>query len=153
MSSAPVECVSSRAAARNSCETGLIAAFALDGFDENGADVGRKFCFQVGDVVEADKLHVRHDRRKWFAILLLVRGRDRAHGASVEAVFEGEKLCSQRLAFAALQSGIGAGQLQSCFPCLGAAVAEEGAVKSTGVRSAAAQARPGPRENRGWRCG
>ena len=87
-----MESQSSRAAAKNSRRDGVDAAFALDGLDADGADVVGELGAEVGDVVEANELDAGHDGFEGLAILRLVRGGDGAHGAAVEAVFEGEEL-------------------------------------------------------------
>ena len=115
---------------------GTDAAFALDGFDADGADVGGEFGAQIGDVVEADELDAGHDGREGLAVLRLVRGRDGAQGAAVEAVLEREELCADLLAFAAQQAGVGAGELQRGLPGFGAAVAEEDAVEAADLGQA-----------------
>ena len=68
------------------------AAFALDGFDENGADLARKFGAQIGDIVEAHELDAGHDGAEGLAIFRLVGCGDGAKGTAVEALLEGEKL-------------------------------------------------------------
>ena len=98
------------------------AAFALDGFDEDGADFVGELRAQVGDVVEADELDAGHDGSEGLAVLRLVGCGDGAEGAAVEALLEGEKLGADGLAFAAQQSCIGAGELQRAFPGFGAGV-------------------------------
>ena len=67
------------------------AALALDGLDADGADLVGEFGAEVGDVVEADEVDAGHDGHEGLAVLFFVRGGDRAHGAAVEAVVEGEE--------------------------------------------------------------
>ena len=62
---------------------GMNAAFSLNRFDQNGADGVVELGFEVGDVVEADKLDARQQRREGQAIFF--GGRD-AHGAERAAV-------------------------------------------------------------------
>ena len=90
---------------------GAHAAFALDGFDKDGADFVREFCAKIGDVVEADELDAGNDGAEGLAVLGFVGGGDGAEGAAVEALLEGKKLCADAYAFAALEAGIGARQL------------------------------------------
>ena len=76
---------------------GMDAALALDGLDADGADFGsgaRELCAEVGYVVEADELDAGHDGAKGSRYFSLCGGRDGAHGAAVEAVFEREELCA-----------------------------------------------------------
>src|SRR5688572_28169182 len=47
------------------------AAFALDGFEDDRADVIGKLPLQILDAVELDELKSRHQRFEGFAILLL----------------------------------------------------------------------------------
>ncbi len=46
----------------------------------------------VFHVVEANEIHPRHQRLERLAVLILMGGRDRAHGAPMEAVFQRQKL-------------------------------------------------------------
>ncbi len=117
------------------------AAFALDGLDEDGADFVGKLRAQIGDIVEAYKLDAGNHRTKRLAVLRLVRGRDRAEGAAVEALFQGQELRSDILAFAAQQARVGAGQLQCAFPRLSAGVGEEDAVQPGALGEAQRQLR------------
>ena len=71
MSSAPVELARARASAKNSCDERANAAFALDGFNEDGADLVGELGAQIGNVVEADELDAGNDGRKGLAILSL----------------------------------------------------------------------------------
>ena len=71
---------------------GTNAAFALDGFDEDGADFVGEFGAQIGNVVEADELDAGNDGAKGLAVLGLVGGGHGAEGAAVEALLEGEEL-------------------------------------------------------------
>ena len=105
------------------------AALALDGFDENRADFVRELRAQIGDIVEADKLHARNHRPERLAVLRLVRRRHRAEGAAVKALLQRQKLRADLLAFAAQQAGMGARQLQRAFPRFGAGVGEEDAIQ------------------------
>ena len=98
------------------------AAFALDGFDENGADFVGKFRAQIGDIVEAHELDAGNHGRERLAVLRLVRGRHGAEGAAVEALLERQKLRADVGAFAALQAGIGARQLERALPGFSAGV-------------------------------
>jgi hypothetical protein len=86
------------------------AAFALDGFDEDGADFVGEFGAQIGDVVEADELDAGNDGAEGLAVLGLVGGGDGAEGAAVKALLEGEKLCADDVAFAALAGRRGRGR-------------------------------------------
>ena len=91
---------------------------------------------QVGDVVEADELDAGHDGREGLAVLFFVGGGDGAHGAAVEAVFEGEEACADVRAFGAEEAGVGAGELERGLPGFGAAVAEEDAVEAADLGEA-----------------
>ena len=115
---------------------GVDAALALDGLDADGADFVGEFCAEVGYVVEADEFDAGHDGFEGLAILLLVRGGDRAHGAAVEAVFEGEEFCADVAAFGAETAGVGAREFERGLPCFGAAVAEEDAVEAADLGEA-----------------
>ena len=117
------------------------AAFALDGFDENGADFIGEFGAQIGDVVEADELNAGNDGAEWLAILGLVGRGHGAEGAAVEALLEGKKLRADVRAFAAQQAGIGARQLERALPGFGAGVGEEDAVEAGALGEAQRQFR------------
>ena len=73
---------------------GMNAAFTLDRLDADAANLIRELRAEIGDVVEADELDTGHDRCEGLAVFLLVSRCDGTHGAAVEAVFEGEKLCA-----------------------------------------------------------
>ena len=106
------------------------AAFALNGFNEDGADVVGELGAQVGDVVEANELDAGNDGSEGLAVLRLVGCRDGAEGAAVEALLERKKLGADGLAFAAQQAGMGAGEFQRAFPGFGAGVGKEDAVEA-----------------------
>ncbi len=106
------------------------AAFALDGFDENGADFVGELGAQIGDIVEAHELDAGNDGREGLAVLGLVCGGHGAEGAAVKALLEGEKLGADVRAFAAQEAGVGARQLERALPGFGAGVGEEGAVEA-----------------------
>ena len=65
---------------------------------------------------------------KGLAVFQLVRGGDRAHGATVEGVLQRDEACAHRLALGTHHAGVGACQLQRGLPRFGAAVTEEDAV-------------------------
>src|SRR5208282_2487244 len=69
---------------------GIDAAFALDGFNDYGADGVVKFGFEVGDVVETDKFNAGNNGRERQAIFFRGGDADGAKGASVEGIFHGE---------------------------------------------------------------
>src|SRR6204780_5464393 len=85
-------------------------------------------------IVEAYKVHSRHQGLEGLAILILMGGGYRSHGAPMEAVFEREKPGAQGLTFTTLEAGVGARQLHRCFVRLRPAVAEEGAVEAAPLR-------------------
>src|SRR6185312_17536499 len=91
---------------------GTHPALALDRLNADAAHIARKLRAQVGDVVKADEVDIGHYGSERLAILLLVGGRDRAHGAAVEAVLDGKKLRAELLSFAAQHAGMRARQLQ-----------------------------------------
>src|SRR5262249_4544452 len=64
------------------------AAFTLHKLKTNSADRGVKFALQIGYVIELDKLHSRHNRRKRRAIFFFVRCRQRAKGTAVEGMLQ-----------------------------------------------------------------
>ena len=76
------------------------AAFALDGLEADAADFGGEFGAEVGYIVEADEFDAGHYGHEGFAVFVLRGGCNGAHGAAVEAVVEGEKLCADVAAFA-----------------------------------------------------
>ncbi len=119
---------------------GVDAALALDGLDEDGADVGSgagaEFGAEVFDVVEADEVDVGHDGREGGAVGKLLGGGDRAHGAAVEAVLEGKEAGAECAAVGVGRHGMGAGELERGLPGLGAAVAEEDAVEAADLGEA-----------------
>ena len=101
---------------------GTDAAFTLDGFDEDGADFSGEFGAQIGYVVEANEFNAGDDRSEGLAVFLLICGRDCAEGAAMKALLEGEELCAEGDAFAALEAGIGTGQLHGALPSFSAGV-------------------------------
>jgi len=101
------------------------AAFALDGFDKNGADFIGKLCAQIGNVVEANELDAGNDGFERLAVLGLVGRGHRAVGSAMEALFKREKFGADLLPLAAQQAGMRTGQLERAFPCFGAGVGEE----------------------------
>ena len=115
---------------------GANAAFALDRFDEDGAEFGGEFRLQVVDIVEADKLDSRHHGIERLAVLVFPGRGGGAHGAAVKAVFEGEELRAELHAFAAFQFCVSAGQLERSFVRFGSGVREEGAIHSGGFGEA-----------------
>ncbi len=92
MSSAPVEAGERAGFGEELLRERTNAAFALDGFDEDGADFGGEFGAQVGYVVEADEFNAGNDGGEGLAVLVLIGGGDGAEGAAVKALLEGEKL-------------------------------------------------------------
>ncbi len=117
------------------------AAFALDGFDKDGADLAREFGAQVSDVVEADKLDAGNDGAERLAVLFFECGRDSAEGAAVKALLEGKKLRSDVDAFAALEAGIDARQLHCAFPCFRPGIGEEDTIQAGALGEAQRQFR------------
>src|SRR5258708_3726860 len=115
--------------------------FSLNRFYTDRADIIGKLRSQVIDVVKTHELNVRHYRSEWGAILLLVRGCDRAHRAAVEAVLEREKFRAELLAVGSHTQSVRAGELQRCLPCLSTAVAEKHPIKAADLRQAEREVR------------
>ncbi len=115
---APVESQSSRAAAKNSCVTGWMPPSPWMGSMQMAQTSLENFGAEVGDVVEADELDAGHDGLEGLAVFFFVRRGDGAHGAAVEAVFEGEELCADGAAFGAEKAGVGAGRASARPPRL-----------------------------------
>src|ERR1700744_3135304 len=107
---------------------GVDTALALHCFKQHSTNVAREFCLQIGNVVKADKLHIRHHRSKWLAGFFFVRRSYGAHGAAVKAMLERKKFRSEILGIAALSASMHACQLQRCFDGFCSAVAEESAI-------------------------
>ena len=63
------------------------ATFALDGFEDYGADVFVEFGLEVGDVVEFDEFDARDERSEGQAIFFGGGDADGAEGASVKRIF------------------------------------------------------------------
>ena len=121
------------------------AAFALNGFDENGADFIGEFGAQIGNVVELYKFDAGNDGSKgsrYFALCVVETG---AEGAAVKALLKGEKLRADLLAFAAQESGVSASQLERALPGLGAGVSKEDAIQAGALGEPLRPAPPDPR--------
>src|SRR5258708_7419293 len=108
-------------------------AFTLNGLDTHGTNAGIKFSLQVVEVIELDESHTRHKRNERSSIFRLTRGGERAEGTSMKRVFHGKNAPPRLAAVAIIHLRKGAGELERTFPCLGAAVAKESAVKSGNV--------------------
>ena len=107
---------------------------------------------KVFDIVEAHEVDLGHDGCEGHAVHELVGGRDRAYGASVEAVFEREKAGAELAAFGAVLFRVGAGELERGLPGLGAGVAEEDAVESADLGEAQRKLNRAGDGRRGSRC-
>src|SRR5258708_4136677 len=105
------------------------SAFSLNGLDTHGADAGIKFSLQVVHIVELDETYPRHQRNERSPIFRLTRGGERAEGASMKRVLHGKNAPFRFDSIAIIHLRKGAGELERSFPRLGAAVAEESAVK------------------------
>ena len=112
------------------------AAFALDGFDEDGADVGGKFRAQVAYIIKAHELDAGNHGRERLAVLCFVRCRHGTEGAAVEALLERQEFGADFRAFAAPQPCVGARQLERALPGFGAGVGEESTVETGALREA-----------------
>src|SRR5215469_9004399 len=67
------------------------AAFSLNRFEKNGANGGVEFRFQIGEIVEANKLDSRNHGRKRQPIFLGGGDADGSKGASMKGVLQGEE--------------------------------------------------------------
>src|SRR5579862_2183100 len=65
---------------------------ALHKLKANGADGRIEFAFEIGDVIEADKLHSWHHGREWKTIFFLVRSRHGAKRSAVKSMLQGKNL-------------------------------------------------------------
>ncbi len=110
------------------------ATLALDGLDADGAEfaavAGGELLLEVVDVVEGDELDAGDQGIEGLAVLGFVGGRDRAHGAAMEAMLEREDLGSDGATLGAEEFGVDAGELERRLPGLGARVAEEDAIEA-----------------------
>src|SRR5579859_2350756 len=104
------------------------AAFSLHKLKSNGANSGIKLAFQIGNIVELDKLHSGHNRRKRRAIFFFVSGGQRAKRPAVESMFQGQNPPLWLFAFSAIGLGVSARKFQRTFPGFSAAVGKECAV-------------------------
>lgn len=109
---------------------GVDAAFALDGFDDYGADVFVEFGFEVRDVVEFDEFDSRDKRSEWEAIFFGGGDADGAERASVKGIFEGEDAV---LGIRRVERRFGGARIEACefeaaFDGFGAAVGKKDAV-------------------------
>ena len=66
------------------------AAFALNRFDDDRADRGVEFRFEIGNIIEADKFDARNKRSERLAVFRRVRDRKRAQRAAMKGIFERE---------------------------------------------------------------
>src|SRR6187402_508745 len=110
------------------------SALALERLYADRADLVREGGAKRVDVIEGNKHDARHNRFERFTVLCLVRGGNRSHRASMEAVFESDDSRPDGFAFTAQQVCMCARQLESRFPRLRSAVAEEDAVHAGNLR-------------------
>src|SRR6266702_4527794 len=106
------------------------AALTLNCLDTDSANIRREFGAEISDIVEANEADARHYRRKRLAILLLVRGSNRADGAAVETLLDRDESRTDVLALRTQDAGVCACQLQRSLPGFGTGVAEEYPVES-----------------------
>src|SRR5579859_807434 len=66
------------------------AAFALNGFEKNGADGAVKFRFKISQVVEADKFDAGNERSKGEPVFFRGSDADGAERAAVERILKGQ---------------------------------------------------------------
>ncbi len=92
--------------------------------------------FRSATSLKRHELDAGHDGREGLAVLFFCGSGDSAHGAAVEAVFEGEELCAEVDAFAASEAGVGASELEGGFVDFRTAVGEEGAIHAGGFGEA-----------------
>jgi len=69
---------------------GIDSAFALNGFENDGADVFVEFGFEVGNVVAFDEFDAGNERSERQAIFFGGGDADGAESTAVERIFEGE---------------------------------------------------------------
>ncbi len=155
MRRAPVSSQSSRAVGEELGADEVDAAFALEDLEGDGAEILWIFAkgfAQRADVVEGNEFDAGHDGGEGLAVGGLVGRGDGAHGAAVEAVFEGEDLGADLFAFGAEQAGVGAGELERGLPGFGAGVAEEDAVEAGDLGEALGEFGGVLDGRRDWRC-
>ena len=106
------------------------SAFALNGFEEDGADGVVKLGFEIGDVVEADEFDAGDERSKRKTIFFRGGDTDGAKGAAVERVLECQDavLASRGAWRIGGSAAVEARELESAFDGFGAAVGEKHAV-------------------------
>src|ERR1700682_3954217 len=137
---------------------GVYPAFALDGFEKNGADSIVKLGFQVGDIIKADKFNAGNQRFEGQAIFFRGGDTHRAESAAMERIVHGKNAvfaCGTGGFFRS--TGTEPGELQGAIDRFRAAVGKENAVPS---RAFGELARQGPlmgmvikvREMDGTRC-
>src|SRR5258707_8662894 len=103
---------------------GMDAAFALDGFEDDGANGVVEFGFEISDVVEMDKFDAGHERRKRQTVFFGGGYADGAEGAAVKGVLHGQDAVLGRGLVGRVGGGAGAeaGELLSAVGGLGSAV-------------------------------
>src|SRR6202035_298923 len=103
------------------------AAFALDGFQDDGTYRFVEFGFQVGDVVETDEFHAGHERRKGQAVFFSGGNADCAEGAAVKGVLHRQDAVFGSRLVRSIGGGAGAEtrQFQGAVGGFRAAIGEE----------------------------
>src|SRR5579859_97414 len=111
---------------------GINAAFALNRFEKYGANGVVEFRCEVVHVVEANEVDARNERSERQAIFFGRRGADSTVGAAVERIGHREDAVFARgnAWNVGIRAGIQAGEFQSAFDGLCAAIGEENAVKA-----------------------
>src|SRR5262249_1266591 len=109
-------------------------ALTLDKFEANGADRGVKLAFKIGYIIELDKLHSGHHRRKRCAIFFLVRGSQSAESSAMEGMLQRQNPPFRFRTRSAVGPRIRTGQLKRSFPGFSAAVGKKGAVHTGNPR-------------------
>ena len=109
---------------------GIDAAFALNCFEQDGADSVVKFGFEVGDIVEADEFTPGDDGSKGQAIFFGGGDADGAEGAAVKGILQARGCGVLLRAARTICGGAGAEarEFQGAINGFRAAVGEEDAV-------------------------
>ena len=111
---------------------GINPAFALNGFEEDGADGIVEFGFEIGDIIEADKFDAGNERLEGKTILFRGGDADGAECAAMKRIFERQDtvLAGWRTGIVGGSAARQPGQLESAFDGFSTAIGEENAIEA-----------------------
>src|SRR5882672_3569463 len=103
------------------------AAFALDGFEDDGADGVVEFGFEIGDVAKFYEFDAGEEGRKRVTIFFGESYADAAEGAAVKGILHGQDAVLGGGLIWRVRGGAGAeaGEFQGAVGGFGTAVGEE----------------------------